>query len=53
MSIIKQKAVTEKGHAKNLRNYINDDKALLRDFQKIDRPEGWSDEMNQSENFAD
>ena len=51
MSIIKQKAVTEKGHAKNLRNYINDDKALLHDFQKIDRPERWSDEMNQSREF--
>lgn len=44
-TIIKQKAVTEQGHAKNLRNYINDPKALLRGFQHIRNPARWADEM--------
>ena len=29
MTIIKQRAVTEKGHQKNLRAYINDDRKVL------------------------
>lgn len=45
MTIIKQKGVTESGHAKNLRNYINDKAALARDFQNILNPARWSDEM--------
>lgn len=45
MTIIKQKAVTSKGHAKNLRDYINDPKALLRSFQNIRTPARWSFEM--------
>ena len=37
MTIIKQRAVTEKGHQRNLRAYINDDKkVLLRDSQNMD-----------------
>lgn len=46
MTVIKQKAVTENGHAKNLRNYINDPRALLRSFQNIGAPARWADEMN-------
>lgn len=37
MTIIKQRAVTEKGHQRNLRAYINDDrKVLLRDSQNME-----------------
>lgn len=37
MTIIKQRAVTENGHQRNLRAYINDDKkVLLRDSQNMD-----------------
>lgn len=37
MTIVKQRAVTGKGHQKNLRAYINDDrKVLLRDSQNLD-----------------
>lgn len=37
MTIIKQRAVTEMGHQRNLRAYINDDKkVLLRDSQNMD-----------------
>ena len=37
MTIIKQRAVTEKGHQKNLRAYINDDrKVLLRGSQNME-----------------
>lgn len=37
MTIIKQRAVTGKGHQRNLRQYINDDrKVLLRDSQNLD-----------------
>lgn len=45
MTIIKQKSVTTKSHAQNLRNYINDPKALLRSFQNIRTPARWSFEM--------
>ena len=37
MTIIKQRAVTENGHQRNLRAYINDDKkVLLRDSQNME-----------------
>ena len=37
MTIIKQRAVTENGHQRNLRAYINDDKKVLfRDSQNMD-----------------
>ena len=37
MTIIKQRAVTERGHQRNLRAYINDDKkVLLRDSQNME-----------------
>lgn len=48
MTVIKQKAVCTAGHAKNLRNYINDPKALLRSFQNIRSPQRWAFEMDRT-----
>lgn len=45
MSAIKQKAVTSSGHGKNLRNYINDKNALLRDGQNISVDQNWFRQM--------
>lgn len=46
MTIIKQKAVASERHATNLREYINDKNALLRDSQNLMDPEDWYQEMD-------
>lgn len=46
MSIIKQKAVASERHATNLRDYINDKDALLRDSQNLIDEEDWYQEMD-------
>lgn len=52
MTIIKQRAVTEKGHQRNLRAYINDDrKVLLRDSQNMEECRDikrWASHMEQT-----
>lgn len=48
MTVIKQKAVCTAGHAKSLRNYINDPKALLHSFQNIRNPKRWAFEMDRT-----
>lgn len=45
MSAIKQKSVTSPRHGKNLRNYINDKDALLRDGQNLSIDQNWFREM--------
>lgn len=52
MSIIKQKAVSSERHAKNLRNYINDKAALLRDGQHIGIDKNWYREMDSTREIA-
>lgn len=47
MTVIKQKAVCSEGHAKSLRNYVNNPKALLRAFQNVRSPKRWAYEMDQ------
>lgn len=46
MSIIKQKAVASERHANNLRDYINDKDALLRDSQNLIDEQDWYQEMD-------
>jgi len=48
MSIIKQKSVSSERHAKNLRDYINDKDALLRDGQHISIGKNWYREMDET-----
>lgn len=48
MTVVKQKSVVTKGHAKNLRKYINDPKALLHAYQNIRTPARWSFEMERT-----
>lgn len=52
MTIIKQRAVTAKIHAKHLRAYINDKRALMRDVQNIQRREAWFREMDDVREIA-
>lgn len=52
MTIIKQRAVSAKIHAKHLRAYINDERALVRDVQNIARREAWFKEMDETREVA-
>lgn len=52
MTIIKQKGVSNERHARNLRNYINSDKALLRDSQNILNAKRWYREMDETRKIA-
>lgn len=52
MTIVKQRAVSATTHAKHLRAYINDDRALLRDVQNIARREAWFKEMDDTRECA-
>ena len=52
MTIIKQRAVSAKIHAKHLRAYINDERALMRDVQNIARREAWFKEMDETREVA-
>ena len=52
MTIIKQRAVSAKSHAKHLRAYINDERALMRDVQNIARREAWFKEMDETREVA-
>lgn len=52
MTIIKQKAVASERHATNLREYINDKNALLRDSQNLMDPEDWYQEMDKIRELA-
>lgn len=47
MTIIKQKAVAHERHANNLRDYINDKDALLRDTQNLVDEQDWFEEMDE------
>ena len=49
---MKQRAVSATIHAKHLRAYINDDRALLRDVQNIARREAWFKEMDDTRECA-
>ena len=46
MTTIKQKAVETERHAKNVRDYINSPKAIMRDFQNISDKNRWAYEMD-------
>lgn len=52
LTIVKQRAVSATTHAKHLRAYINDDRALLRDVQNIARREAWFKEMDDARECA-
>ena len=52
MTIIKQRAVSAKIHAKHLRAYINDERALMRDVQNIARREARFKEMDETREVA-
>lgn len=52
MSIIKQKAVISSRHAKNVRDYLNDDRALLHDSQNITNEKRWYREMDRTRDRA-
>lgn len=45
MTAIKQKGVSHIRHGKNLKRYIDNDKALLRDTQNLINPMRWYEEM--------
>ena len=46
MTAIKQVAVTSTGHVKSLANYLDDDRALMRDSQHILIEDDWAKEMD-------
>lgn len=44
--------MSAKIHAKHLRAYINDERALMRDVQNIARREAWFKEMDETREVA-
>lgn len=52
MTIIKQKSVSHERHANNLRDYINDKDALLRDGQNLIDEKDWFGEMDDTREAA-
>ena len=46
MTAIKQVSITSATHSENLGNYLNDERALMRDSQNITNPDNWEEEMS-------